>query len=236
MAFRRRNKSYPFFSQEFLIQNHADIVFSLVIFILIGLMFEATAKTAILFIQPQYNISTLSPDGKGLALTSGHVRCQGISAGQKMPFRLLRNIGVLYVPASTEERRKTVPPTATETTPKTFEGWAHSYYTQGSPVQLSGYYGHNHGYGLSIALGQVTDIVTNMDTAAATAKVMDIVTNTASAMDSVMGMHLPLKPAVTGLQWLNIHILNIPTSVHCLCLSVPPRVSQQRCRSHCQNL
>lgn len=40
MAFRRRNKSYPFFSQEFLIQNHADIVFSLVILILIGLMFE----------------------------------------------------------------------------------------------------------------------------------------------------------------------------------------------------
>lgn len=40
MAFRRRNKSYPFFSQEFLIQNHADIVFGLVIFILIGLMFE----------------------------------------------------------------------------------------------------------------------------------------------------------------------------------------------------
>ncbi|XP_060769796.1 translocating chain-associated membrane protein 2 [Neoarius graeffei] len=64
MAFRRRNKSYPFFSQEFLIQNHADIVFSLVIFILIGLMFEATAKTAILFIQPQYNISTLSTDGE----------------------------------------------------------------------------------------------------------------------------------------------------------------------------
>uniref|UniRef100_A0A674E364 Translocation associated membrane protein 2 n=1 Tax=Salmo trutta TaxID=8032 RepID=A0A674E364_SALTR len=64
MAFRRRNKSYPFFSQEFLIQNHADIVFSLVIFILIGLMFEATAKTAILFIQPQYNISTQSPEGE----------------------------------------------------------------------------------------------------------------------------------------------------------------------------
>uniref|UniRef100_A0A672R300 Uncharacterized protein n=1 Tax=Sinocyclocheilus grahami TaxID=75366 RepID=A0A672R300_SINGR len=44
MAFRRRNKSYPFFSQEFLIQNHADIVFSLVIFILIGLMFEVSSK------------------------------------------------------------------------------------------------------------------------------------------------------------------------------------------------
>uniref|UniRef100_A0A671WGE8 Translocating chain-associated membrane protein n=1 Tax=Sparus aurata TaxID=8175 RepID=A0A671WGE8_SPAAU len=64
MAFRRRNKSYPFFSQEFLIQNHADIVFSLVIFILIGLMFEATAKTAILFIQPQYNVTTLSAEGE----------------------------------------------------------------------------------------------------------------------------------------------------------------------------
>uniref|UniRef100_A0A8C3G5F8 Translocation associated membrane protein 2 n=1 Tax=Cyclopterus lumpus TaxID=8103 RepID=A0A8C3G5F8_CYCLU len=60
----RKNKSYPFFSQEFLIQNHADIVFSLVIFILIGLMFEATAKTAILFIQPQYNVTTLSPEGE----------------------------------------------------------------------------------------------------------------------------------------------------------------------------
>jgi len=44
MAFRRRNKSYPFFSQEFLIQNHADIVFSLVIFILIGLMFEVSSR------------------------------------------------------------------------------------------------------------------------------------------------------------------------------------------------
>ncbi|XP_041950748.1 translocating chain-associated membrane protein 2 [Alosa sapidissima] len=64
MAFRRRNKSYAFFSQEFLIQNHADIVFSLVIFILIGLMFEATAKTAIVFIQPQYNISILSTEGE----------------------------------------------------------------------------------------------------------------------------------------------------------------------------
>ncbi|XP_059368088.1 translocating chain-associated membrane protein 2-like [Carassius carassius] len=64
MAFRRRNKSYPFFSQEFLIQNHADIVFSLVIFVLIGLMFETTAKTAILFIQPQYNISTIIADGE----------------------------------------------------------------------------------------------------------------------------------------------------------------------------
>lgn len=40
MAFRRRSKSYPFFSQEFFIQNHADLVFCLVVLILIGLMFE----------------------------------------------------------------------------------------------------------------------------------------------------------------------------------------------------
>ncbi|KPP77857.1 translocating chain-associated membrane protein 2-like [Scleropages formosus] len=64
MAFRRRTKSYPFFSQEFLIQNHADIVFCLVLFVLIGLMFEATAKTAFMFILPQYNTSTLSPEGE----------------------------------------------------------------------------------------------------------------------------------------------------------------------------
>ncbi|XP_039604394.1 translocating chain-associated membrane protein 2 [Polypterus senegalus] len=64
MAFRRRNKSYPFFSQEFLIQNHADIVFCLVVLILIGLMFEVTSKTAFQFILPQYNTSIQTPDGE----------------------------------------------------------------------------------------------------------------------------------------------------------------------------
>uniref|UniRef100_A0A3B3U2A4 Translocating chain-associated membrane protein n=1 Tax=Poecilia latipinna TaxID=48699 RepID=A0A3B3U2A4_9TELE len=56
MAFRRRNKSYPFFSQEFLIQNHADIVFSLVIFILIGLMFEdvLTSRTVSCVFLPSF--------------------------------------------------------------------------------------------------------------------------------------------------------------------------------------
>ncbi|XP_074919704.1 translocating chain-associated membrane protein 2 [Chelonoidis abingdonii] len=42
MAFRRRAKSYPLFSQEFLIHNHADIGFCLVLCVLIALMFEAT--------------------------------------------------------------------------------------------------------------------------------------------------------------------------------------------------
>lgn len=61
MAFRRRNKSYPFFSQEFFIQNHADIVFSLVIFILIGLMFEVRL-TPILF--SSRRLTQLFKDGK----------------------------------------------------------------------------------------------------------------------------------------------------------------------------
>lgn len=65
MAFRRRNKSYPFFSQEFLIQNHADIVFSLVIFILIGLMFEVRS-TQILFFLYFFSSQLLSVTKLGL--------------------------------------------------------------------------------------------------------------------------------------------------------------------------
>ncbi|XP_021054390.1 translocating chain-associated membrane protein 2 isoform X1 [Mus pahari] len=64
MAFRRRTKSYPLFSQEFVIHNHADIVFCLVLCVLIGLMFEVTAKTAFLFILPQYNISVPTADSE----------------------------------------------------------------------------------------------------------------------------------------------------------------------------
>uniref|UniRef100_A0A8C5MNP3 Translocating chain-associated membrane protein n=1 Tax=Leptobrachium leishanense TaxID=445787 RepID=A0A8C5MNP3_9ANUR len=63
MAFRRR-KSYPVFSQEFVIHNHADICLFLVIVILIGLMFEVTAKNAFIFILPQYNSSLQSLDGE----------------------------------------------------------------------------------------------------------------------------------------------------------------------------
>eukprot|EP00063_Salmo_salar_P077748 XP_014052583.1 PREDICTED: uncharacterized protein LOC106603431 isoform X2 [Salmo salar] len=115
-------------------------------------------------------------DGKGWLSLLDMSDARASVLDKKMPFRLLRNIGVLYVPASIEARRKTVHPPiiptpgsypvqayapvsstsnlqATETTPKTFEGWAHSYYTQGSPVQVSGYYGHNHGYGLKHSFG-----------------------------------------------------------------------------------
>ncbi|MBZ3881641.1 Translocating chain-associated membrane protein 2 [Sciurus carolinensis] len=64
MAFRRRTKSYPLFSQEFVIHNHADIGFCLVLCVLIGLMFEVTAKTAFLFILPQYNVSVPAADSE----------------------------------------------------------------------------------------------------------------------------------------------------------------------------
>ncbi|XP_063298103.1 translocating chain-associated membrane protein 2 [Pelobates fuscus] len=63
MAFRRR-KTYPIFSQEFVIHNHADICLFLAIVVLIGLMFEVTAKTAFIFILPQYNSSIQSLDGE----------------------------------------------------------------------------------------------------------------------------------------------------------------------------
>ncbi|XP_046906844.1 rhomboid domain-containing protein 2-like isoform X1 [Hypomesus transpacificus] len=95
---------------------------------------------------------------------------------KKMPFRLLRNIGVLYVPASVEEKKKVVHPRitpipgsypvqayapvstlsslqATEATPKMYEGWPHSSYTQASPIPHSAPHGHSHGYGLAYNFG-----------------------------------------------------------------------------------
>lgn len=92
---------------------------------------------------------------------------------KKMPFRLLRNIGgVLYVPASIEERRKALHPQInptpgsypvqayaplssikTESPPKMYEGWPHSTYTPSSPVPPLGpaysfgpSHGHTQGY------------------------------------------------------------------------------------------
>ena len=44
----------PVFSQEFLIQNHADIISVVCIIILLGLMFQPTNKIASLFVSPQY--------------------------------------------------------------------------------------------------------------------------------------------------------------------------------------
>ncbi|XP_064208450.1 rhomboid domain-containing protein 2 [Anguilla rostrata] len=94
---------------------------------------------------------------------------------KKMPFRLLRTlVGALYVPASVEERRKTlhqpcVPPPgsypvqayapassvpaaqASDASPQMYEGWQHSTYAQGSftPPLLSHGHSHAHSFGHS---------------------------------------------------------------------------------------
>ncbi|XP_031664116.1 rhomboid domain-containing protein 2 isoform X2 [Oncorhynchus kisutch] len=145
-----------------------------VLYSILGLLlFGASAQNQVEGFIP---VSLSLMDGKGWLSLLDMSDARASVLDKKMPFRLLRNIGVLYVPASIEARRKTVHPPiiptpgsypvqayapvsstsnlqATETTPKTFEGWAHSYYTQGSPVQLSGYYGHNHGYFIKDSFG-----------------------------------------------------------------------------------
>ncbi|XP_064812825.1 translocating chain-associated membrane protein 1-like 1 isoform X2 [Oncorhynchus masou masou] len=57
MGFRKKNKSPPVLSHEFVIQNHADMVSCVAMIILLGLMFEVTAKFAIMFITIQYNVT-----------------------------------------------------------------------------------------------------------------------------------------------------------------------------------
>uniref|UniRef100_A0A4W5P7V9 Translocating chain-associated membrane protein n=1 Tax=Hucho hucho TaxID=62062 RepID=A0A4W5P7V9_9TELE len=57
MGFRKKNKSPPVLSHEFVIQNHADMVSCVAMIILLGLMFEVTAKFAIMFITVQYNVT-----------------------------------------------------------------------------------------------------------------------------------------------------------------------------------
>uniref|UniRef100_A0A803U1L2 Translocating chain-associated membrane protein n=1 Tax=Anolis carolinensis TaxID=28377 RepID=A0A803U1L2_ANOCA len=62
MRLRKKSKSPPALSHEFIIQNHADAVSCLAMGLLLGLMFEATAKTAIIFITVQYNVTYTTDD------------------------------------------------------------------------------------------------------------------------------------------------------------------------------
>ncbi|XP_029519847.1 translocating chain-associated membrane protein 1-like 1 [Oncorhynchus nerka] len=57
MGFRKKNKSPAVLSHEFVIQNHADMVSCVAMVILLGLMFEVTAKFAVMFITVQYNVT-----------------------------------------------------------------------------------------------------------------------------------------------------------------------------------
>ncbi|XP_050763141.1 translocating chain-associated membrane protein 1-like 1 isoform X1 [Gymnogyps californianus] len=62
MGLRRKNKSPPVLSHEFVIQNHADTASCLVMGLLLGLMFEVSAKYAIIFIAVQYNVTYTTDD------------------------------------------------------------------------------------------------------------------------------------------------------------------------------
>ncbi|ETE70489.1 Translocating chain-associated membrane protein 1, partial [Ophiophagus hannah] len=63
MGLRKKNKSPPVLSHEFVIQNHADAVSCLAMGLLMGLMFEVTSKYAIMFITVQYNVTYNIDDG-----------------------------------------------------------------------------------------------------------------------------------------------------------------------------
>ncbi|XP_072120785.1 translocating chain-associated membrane protein 2 isoform X3 [Mobula birostris] len=78
-AFRRRGRAHSVFSHEFVIQNRADIAAVLVVLVLIGLMFEVTAKTAFMFISPQHNVSTSTADGDVVYYVYGTSDCVTIS-------------------------------------------------------------------------------------------------------------------------------------------------------------
>ncbi|RXN24126.1 translocating chain-associated membrane 1-like 1 [Labeo rohita] len=90
MGFRKKNKSPPVLSHEFVIQNHADMVSCVAMIILLGLMFEVTAKFAIMFITVQYNV-TQSLDAGGF-ISCGNVivcydemKCQDITDAEDKP-------------------------------------------------------------------------------------------------------------------------------------------------------
>ncbi|XP_005016436.3 translocating chain-associated membrane protein 1-like 1 isoform X1 [Anas platyrhynchos] len=57
MGLRRKGRSPPVLSPEFVLQNHADAASYLAVGILLGLMFEVTAKYVIIFITVQYNVT-----------------------------------------------------------------------------------------------------------------------------------------------------------------------------------
>ncbi|XP_075069733.1 translocating chain-associated membrane protein 1 [Mixophyes fleayi] len=54
---KKSSKTPPVLSHEFIIQNHADIVSCLAMLFLLGLMFEITAKAAVMFVTLQYNVT-----------------------------------------------------------------------------------------------------------------------------------------------------------------------------------
>uniref|UniRef100_A0A8B9M379 TLC domain-containing protein n=1 Tax=Accipiter nisus TaxID=211598 RepID=A0A8B9M379_9AVES len=57
MRFRRKNRSPPLLSHEFIIQNHADAAYFLVMVVFLGLIVESLGKVRGIFIAMQYNVT-----------------------------------------------------------------------------------------------------------------------------------------------------------------------------------
>ncbi|XP_022373592.1 translocating chain-associated membrane protein 1 isoform X3 [Enhydra lutris kenyoni] len=71
MAIRKKStKSPPVLSHEFILQNHADIVSCVAMVFLLGLMFEPTAKGAVVFVTLQYNVTLPATEEQATESTS----------------------------------------------------------------------------------------------------------------------------------------------------------------------
>lgn len=57
---RSSNKNTNYFSHEFIIQNHGDIVTCVLMVFIVGLMFQVTTPLASMFVTPKYNITELN--------------------------------------------------------------------------------------------------------------------------------------------------------------------------------
>eukprot|EP00794_Sanderia_malayensis_P012156 gene12156-13410_t len=57
MPLRKKGKSPPFLSQEFIIQNHGDIASCFCMVFLVGLMFQGTRNAASVFVTLQHNVT-----------------------------------------------------------------------------------------------------------------------------------------------------------------------------------
>ncbi|XP_045596663.1 translocating chain-associated membrane protein 1 isoform X2 [Procambarus clarkii] len=68
---RKSNKNPPIFSHEFIIQNHADIVSCVAMVFVLGLMFQATAPLASVFIAVQHNASDMETAEAPMTYTYG---------------------------------------------------------------------------------------------------------------------------------------------------------------------
>jgi translocating chain-associated membrane protein 1 len=77
---RKSKTSPPILSQEFIIQNHGDILSCVVVLVLAGFMSHATGPIANLFVMPQYNTSALhQQDGTPTLFTNGRADVATIS-------------------------------------------------------------------------------------------------------------------------------------------------------------